>query len=48
MNANGKSTLGRHLDDHGTDVGATTEQSYLNSARSFLEKAPTSTTQSFV
>lgn len=44
---NGKSTLTKHFNDHKDDFGYTTETQYLNGARNFLEKSPTSTTQSF-
>ncbi|MFD2671262.1 pre-toxin TG domain-containing protein [Marinicrinis sediminis] len=46
--ANGKSTLQKHFNDHKDDFGYTTETEYLNGAKNFLEKSPTSTTQSFV
>jgi hypothetical protein len=45
---NGKSTLTKHFNDHKGDFGFTTEAQYLKGARNFLEKSPTSTTQSFV
>ncbi len=45
---NNESTLKKHFDDHGNDFGYTSETEYLNGARNFLEKAPTSTIQSFV
>ncbi|WP_445667212.1 RHS repeat-associated core domain-containing protein [Paenibacillus sp. FSL K6-1558] len=48
MRGNGKSTLNKHYNDHKSDFGSTTETQYLNSARNFLDKSPTSTTQSFV
>ena len=42
------STLLNHLNRHGSDFGYTSPEQYLNGARYFLEKPPTSTTQSFV
>ncbi|WP_235885567.1 hypothetical protein [Paenibacillus cymbidii] len=45
---NGKSTLTKHFNDHKDDFGYTTESEYLDGSRNFLEKSPTSTTQSFV
>jgi pyocin large subunit-like protein len=44
---NGKSTLTKHFNDHKGNFGYRTETQYLNGARNFLEKSPTSTTQSF-
>ncbi|MED4754544.1 PrsW family glutamic-type intramembrane protease [Brevibacillus choshinensis] len=43
-NGKGKSTLEKHVSKHGYD----SPEQYLQDARSFLEKPPTSTTQSFV
>ena len=40
----GKSTLSEHASNH----GYTSSEEYLRDARNFLEKEPTSTTQSFV
>ena len=47
-NKKGKSTLPRHVNDHGSDFGVTTEQEYLKQARNFLEKTPTPTTETFI
>ncbi|WP_216083754.1 hypothetical protein [Paenibacillus riograndensis] len=44
---NNKSTLTKHLADHGAEFGYTTEAQYLNGARYFLEKNPTQTTLTF-
>ena len=44
VNGKGKSTLGIHATKH----GYASPEAYLNDARYFLEKQPTSTTQSFV
>ena len=42
----GRSTLSGHFQEHGQ--GFNTDEEYLNAARNFLEKSPTSTTESFV
>ena len=44
VNKKGKSTLSEHAGRH----GYTSSEEYLRDARSFLEKEPNSTTQSFV
>ncbi len=44
VNGKGKSTLNKHAGKH----GYTSPEAYLNDARNFLKKQPTSTTQSFV
>ncbi|WP_084011806.1 WXG100 family type VII secretion target [Paenibacillus kribbensis] len=44
MNGKGKSTLDRHASKHDYDL----PEKYLQDAREFLEKRPTSTTQTFV
>ena len=44
VNGKGKSTLNKHAGKH----GYTSPEEYLKDARNFLEKNPTSTTQSFV
>lgn len=44
VNGKGKSTLTNHADKH----GYASPEEYLNDARNFMEKLPTSTTQSFV
>ena len=44
---NGKKLLS-HFKDHGDDFGYKTAEKYLNGARNFVMKKPTSTTQSFV
>ncbi|KAF6576885.1 WXG100 family type VII secretion target [Paenibacillus polymyxa] len=44
MNSKGKSTLDKHANKHDYD----SPESYLHDAREFLEKRPTSTTQTFV
>lgn len=43
-NGKGKSTLDRHADDHGN----VSSEKYLQNARNFLDKPPTTTTQTFV
>lgn len=43
-NSKGKSTLDKHADKH----GYVSSEKYLQNARNFLEKTPTSTTQTFV
>ena len=47
-NKKGNSTLKTHFDDHASDFGYATEAAYKSGSRYFLEKPPTSTTQSFV
>ena len=42
----GQSTLESHFGDHGGEFK--TQEEYLEAARNFLEKVPTSTTESFV
>ena len=44
VNGKGESALTQHANKH----GYSSPEEYLNSARSFLDKQPTSTTQSFV
>ena len=44
VNGKGNSTLAKHAGKHGYD----SPEEYLKDARNFLEKPPTSTTQSFV
>lgn len=44
VNKKGNSTLDKHANKHGYE----SPDDYLNDARNFLEKDPTSTTQSFV
>jgi hypothetical protein len=47
-NKKGNSTLEIHFKNHAVDFGYITETEYLNGARGFMEKPPTSTTQSFI
>ena len=44
----GKSTIDDHQNRHGDMLNTTSPTDYLSAARSFLEKPPTPTTQTFV